>query len=76
MSSYSAWPAPRALRVVALLIAITPLPGCTDSGATDMPQEPVEEGTYFMRDSDDRVVILHGLNIMSSAKGTLNASRS
>ena len=69
MSSYSAWPAPRALRVVASLIAIAPLSGCTDSGTTDMPQEPVEEGTYFMRDSDDRVVILHGLNIMSSSKG-------
>lgn len=31
--------------------------------------EPVEEGTYFIRDDDGRVVILRGMNIMSSAKG-------
>ena len=32
-------------------------------------QEPVEDGAYFVRDDDGRVVILRGMNIMSSAKG-------
>jgi endoglycosylceramidase len=31
--------------------------------------EPVEEGTYFVRDDDGRALILRGMNIMSSAKG-------
>ncbi len=33
------------------------------------PLEPVEDGTYFVHDDDGRVVILRGMNIMSSAKG-------
>lgn len=32
-------------------------------------REPVEDGTYFIRDADGRVLILRGMNIMSSAKG-------
>ena len=57
---------------------IAPLSGCTASGVSDGPadaggdagmQEPVEEGTYFVRDDDGRILILRGMNIMSSAKG-------
>ena len=44
------------------------LAACSSSGSE--PQEPVEEGTFFMRDDDGRVVILHGMNIMSASKGT------
>jgi endoglycosylceramidase len=58
----------RSLRVAAFLIAMAPLSACTDSGVSDQ-QEPVEEGTYFVRDDDGRVVILRGMNIMSSSKG-------
>jgi endoglycosylceramidase len=81
MTHYFAWPLSRALRVVAFLVTIAPLSGCTDSGVSNEPadagvdagdggtQEPVEEGTYFIRDDDGRVVILRGMNIMSSSKG-------
>lgn len=62
---------------------IASLSGCTDSGASTGPaadagvdaggdagmQEPVEEGTHFVRDDDGRVLILRGMNIMSSSKG-------
>ena len=82
MTSYLAWSVSRALRVVVFLVVVAPLSGCTNSGASNGPgdggvdaggdagnQEPVEEGTYFVRDDDGRVVILRGMNIMSSSKG-------
>ena len=37
-----------------------------DAGDTG-PLEPVEDGTYFVHDDDERVVILRGMNVMSSA---------
>jgi endoglycosylceramidase len=67
MACYSAWSLPGALWVVAFLIAVAPLSGCTESGGSRV--EPVEEGTYFVRDDDGRALILRGMNIMSSAKG-------
>ncbi|NIA16678.1 MAG: cellulase family glycosylhydrolase [Nitrospiraceae bacterium] len=39
------------------------------SSSSSGPREPVEEGTFFIRDDDGRVVILHGMGIMNSSKG-------
>jgi endoglycosylceramidase len=50
--------------LVVLLGGIS-LAACSSSA----PAEPVEEGTYFIRDDDGRVLILHGMNVMGSAKG-------
>jgi endoglycosylceramidase len=69
MTSPSAWSHSRALWVVALLATIAMLSACSDGGGSAPPEEPVEEGTFFVRDADGRVVILRGMNIMSSAKG-------
>jgi endoglycosylceramidase len=78
MTLGSAWSPIRVLCVAIALLSITPLFACTDSGVSDGPSdagmdagplEPVEDGTYFVRDDDGRVVILRGMNIMSSAKG-------
>ena len=52
----------------AALIGVLTIFGCS-SGSSE-PVEPVEEDTFFMRDDAGRVVILHGLNIMSASKGT------
>lgn len=38
-------------------------------GGAGGTQEPVEDGTHFIRDEDGRVLILRGMNIMSSSKG-------
>lgn len=67
--------------VIALLLAMSAF-GCTNgdtsgSGASGGVGgvggagggEPVEDGTFFMKDDLGRVVILHGLNIMSASKG-------
>ncbi len=64
------------------LLALAPLSACTDSGASNSGGdggqggaggaaggEPVEEDRYFIRDDDERVLILRGMNIMSSSKG-------
>lgn len=69
MACCSVWTSTRALQVIALLITMAPLFACTDSGVANSPQEPIEDGTYFVRDADGRVLILRGLNIMSAAKG-------
>ncbi|HET6417363.1 MAG TPA: hypothetical protein VFG22_13790, partial [Polyangiales bacterium] len=78
MTLDSAWSLVRGLRVVAALLSMTPLFACTNGGVSDVPLdagmdagplEPVEDGTYFVHDDDERVVILRGMNIMSSAKG-------
>ncbi len=52
----------------ALAVGLLVLAGCSSSNSE--PEEPVEEGTFFMHDDDGRVVILHGMNIMSASKGT------
>ena len=54
--------------LAALCLGCLTLAGCSSSSSE--LQEPVEEGTFFMRDDDGRVVILHGLNVMSASKGT------
>ena len=51
-----------------VFLGVLVLGGCSSSSSE--PQEPVDEGTFFMRDDDGRVVILHGLNVMSASKGT------
>jgi len=63
------WCSPNALGLAVLLIALSV--GCTATSGAPAPErgEPVEEGTYFVRDDDGRVLILRGMNIMSSAKG-------
>jgi endoglycosylceramidase len=48
-----------------LLLGLVAITACSGSE----PAEPLEEGTFFMRDDEGRVVILHGLNIMSGSKG-------
>jgi endoglycosylceramidase len=53
--------------VLAWLAALVLSSACSD-GETGGPQEPVEDGTYFIRDDDGRVLILRGMNIMSSSK--------
>lgn len=68
--------APAAL-LFGFLLALTSLSACSDSEGSGVSAgsggsgglEPVEDGTYFMRDDDGRVVILRGMNIMSQAKG-------
>jgi endoglycosylceramidase len=40
-----------------------------DGGGDAGDPEPVEDGTYFIRDDSGRVLILRGMNIMSSSKG-------
>ena len=57
----------RGARTAVLLVLATTLSACSESGGS--PGEPVEDGTYFIRDDDGRVVILRGMNIMSSSKG-------
>jgi endoglycosylceramidase len=52
----------------AAFIGVLAMAGCSSSSSA--PAEPIEEGTFFMRDDAGRVVILHGLNIMSASKGT------
>ncbi len=82
MRHYPTWPWIHSLRVLALLSTVVPFYACTDSGVSNTPsdagvdsggdggdREPVEEGTYFVRDDDGRVMILRGMNIMSSSKG-------
>jgi endoglycosylceramidase len=56
------------LGFLAIFFGSLVLAACSSSSSG--PQEPVEEGTFFMRDDDGRVVILHGMNIMSASKGT------
>lgn len=55
------------LRMTALGYLAALSSACASSSSVN--QEPVEDGTYFIRDEDDRVLILRGMNIMSSAKG-------
>lgn len=43
--------------------------GCSAGEGTTGAPEPIEDGTYFIRDGDGRVLILRGMNIMSAAKG-------
>ena len=69
MTSYSASLPARALRLVAFVAVIALLSACNNGSSSSSPPEPVEDGTYFVRDDDGRVVILRGMNIMSSAKG-------
>lgn len=53
-------------RGLALVLSLA-LAGCSNEGA--VVQEPVEEGTHFVRDEEGRALILRGMNIMSSSKG-------
>lgn len=85
MARSSAWSRIGSAWLIAPLLVLAPLSGCTDGGAPNSPDgggqggaggrggagggEPLETGTYFIRDDDGRVVILRGMNIMSSAKG-------
>jgi endoglycosylceramidase len=57
------------LWVAVVSTAIVLLSSCAENDGSDVPQEPIEEGTYFIRDDDGRVVILRGMNVMSSSKG-------
>lgn len=59
----------RMLRSLLILSSLLVLAACSSSSAPAEPAEPVEEGTYFIRDDDGRVLILHGMNVMGSAKG-------
>jgi len=54
------------MRTVSVVAMIAPLSACSDSGG---PAEPIETGTHFIRDDGGRVLILRGMNIMSSSKG-------
>ena len=69
MTSYSASLPARALRLVAFVAVVALLSACNNGSSSSSPPEPIEDGTYFVRDDDGRVVILRGMNIMSSAKG-------
>ena len=55
------------LGLLALALGLLSAAGCSSSSTPAV--EPAEEDTFFMRDEAGRVVILHGMNIMSSAKG-------
>ncbi|MFZ1866448.1 MAG: cellulase family glycosylhydrolase [Polyangiales bacterium] len=55
--------------VVTWLALLALLSACNDASNTTAPQEPAEDGTYFLHDDDGRVLILRGMNIMSSSKG-------
>jgi len=80
MARSSTWFGLGSAWLFAPLLIVTPLSGCADGSASNSPdggggqggapgQEPVEAGTYFIHDDDGRVLILRGMNIMSSAKG-------
>lgn len=69
-------------RWVAVLVVALALPSaCANGDASNAvndggiddgdggSQEPVEEDTHFIRDPDGRVLILRGMNVMSSSKG-------
>ena len=62
-------PRARAALLIGLLLTLASVSACSDSSGPGGATEPVEDGTYFMRDDDGRVVILRGMNIMSQAKG-------
>ncbi|MGD8607978.1 MAG: cellulase family glycosylhydrolase [Myxococcales bacterium] len=55
--------------VVSWAAMLALLSACDNANNTPTPEEPVEDGAYFIRDDDGRVLILRGMNIMSSSKG-------
>jgi hypothetical protein len=50
MTSYSAWPPARTLRLAAILTLLAQLFACADDSSSASSSEPIEDGTYFVRD--------------------------